>query len=517
MTKRISNALLEHFADFLAMQTGWYYPKEKQLDLLKGLRIITKEFGFNDPEECICWLMSKPLTKKQVDILACQFTVGETYFIREPKVFDALEKNVLMELIRKRRQTDKRLRIWSAGSCTGEEPFSIAILLTRMIPDIHDWHITILGTDINPLFLERAQTGIYREWSFRGTPFWLKENYFRKTEEGFYEILPQIKRMVKFQPLNLVEDSYPSLFNDTNAMDVVFCRNVLMYFTPEQMKNIVDRFFMSLVENGWLIVGSSETSHILFSQFVTVNFPGAILYEKDTQERRKIRTMSSGSLTPIDAFAAAFSMNPIYYYKPNAEPALQFHPSPAPPVPVKSVQSEEPVPAPVPSRENIFENAMSSFEAGEYETVIEQVTQVVHDTGPDAKLITLLAKAYANQGKLNDAIQWCERAIEADKLNPESYRLRAVILQEQGNTDSAVTSLKRALYLDSNFVLAHYMLGNISYQIGKVSESRKYFKNALDLLKRHKKEEILPESDGMTAGRLMEMIQMSAMMKEHNA
>jgi chemotaxis protein methyltransferase CheR len=515
MTKRISSALLEHFAGFLAAKTGWYYPKEKHLDLLKGLRAITKEFGYNDPEECICWLLSKPLTKKQVDILACQFTVGETYFIREPKVFDALEKNIFVNLIRKRREMDKRLRIWSAGSCTGEEPYSIAILLTRMIHDIQDWNITILGTDINPLFLERAQTGIYREWSFRGTPFWLKENYFTKTDEGFYEILPQIKRMVKFQHLNLVEDAYPSLFNDTHAMDIVFCRNVLMYFTPEQMKNIVDRFFVSLIENGWLIVGSSETSRILFSQFVTVNFPGAILYEKDTHEKRKIRHIINSPLAPLDAFAAAFNMNPVYYYKPKTEPALQFHPDPEPVVAAEPFEPHE-TPA-TPSRQVVYENALSSFEAGEYEAVIEQVTPVVNDVNSDAKLITLLAKAYANQGRLNDAIQWCERAIEADKLNPESYRLRAVILQEQGQTESAVTSLKRALYLDSNFVLAHYMLGNISYQIGKINESRKYFQNAIELLKRHKREEVLPESDGITAGRLMEMIQMSAMMKEHNA
>lgn len=514
MTKRISNALLEQFANYLSRQMGWFYPKEKHLDLLKGVRSVTKEFGFEDPEECICWLMSKPLSQKQMETLACQFTVGETYFIREPKVFDALEKHVLLNLIRSRRQIDRRLRIWSAGSCTGEEAYSIAILLSRMIPDIKEWNITILATDINPQFLEKAQEGVYREWSFRGTPFWLKENYFNKTKEGFYEILPQIKRMVKFQYLNLVEDAYPSLYNDTNAMDIVFCRNVLMYFTPEQVKSVVDRFFLSLVENGWLIVGSSETSHILFSQFVTVNFPGAILYEKDHQENRKFRHMVHEPSIPMDPFGASFSMKPLYYFRPKLETHSKFQPMQE----TETAVQESPFPAQELAQQpqNVYENAMLLFQAGEYENTIEQIHQFIRNESPTVHLMTLLAKSYANQGKLNDAIQWCEKAIETDKLNPEIHHLRAVILQEQGQTESAVASLKRALYLDSNFILAYYMLGNVSFQIGKVKESQKYYRNALELLKKHKQEDILPESDGITAGRMMELIQMT-LMKEYNA
>ena len=514
MTKRISNALLERFAEFLASRMGWYYPKEKQLDLLKGVRAVTKTFGFEDPEECIYWLISKPLSKRQVETLACQFTVGETYFFREPKVFNALERNVLLNLIRKRRGVDQRLRLWSAGSCTGEEPYSLAILLTRMIPDLQDWNITILATDINPQFLERAQNGIYREWSFRGTPYWLKENYFEKTGDGIYEILPQIKRMVKFQHINLVEDAYPSLFNDTNAMDFVFCRNVLMYFTPEQVKTIVDRFFLSLVENGWLIVGSSETSHILFSRFITVNFPGAILYEKDTQEKRKIRHMVQENVGPSDPLSATYTMAPLYYFQAKSDPGLQFATNPEP---VAAVQQKHPVVHETAEQTtNVYEAALVSFEAGEYQAAIDRITDAVQEASSNIKLLTLLAKAYANQGRLNDAIHWCEKAIATDKLNPECHHLRAVILQEQGQTKSAVDALKRTLYLDSNFVLAHYMLGNISFQVGKVKESRKYYQNALDILKKHKREDILPESDGITAGHLMEMIQLS-IMKEHNA
>ncbi len=513
MTKRISNALLENLAHFLSTQMGWYYPKEKHLDLLKGIRSVTKEFGFEDPEECIHWLTSKPLSQNQMEILACQFTVGETYFFREPKVFDALEKHILCNLIRSRRGKDRRLRIWSAGSCTGEEAYSAAILLTRMIPDIASWNITILATDINPKFLEKAQEGVYRDWSFRGTPFWLKENYFSKTKDGFFEIHPHIKRMVKFQCLNLVEDTYPSLFNDTNAMDIVFCRNVLMYFTPVQVRNVIERFYLSLIENGWLIVGSSETSHIIFSRYVTVNFPGAILYQKDTQDHRKIRHYCQGE-SLSDPLSASYSMKPVYYFQVQKDSLAPRESTDNPSVQVdKKMQQMQSETEPV---QDLYDRAVALFEAGCYDSIIDQVSPLALQDSTNVKLITLLAKVYANQGKLSDAIQWCERAIETDKLNAESHHLRAIILQEQGQTESAMASLKRALYLNSNFIVAHYLLGNLFLQIGRIKESQKYHRNALQLLQQHKQEDIIPSADGITAGRLTELIRM-AMMKEHEA
>jgi chemotaxis protein methyltransferase CheR len=118
-----------------------------------------------------------------------------------------------------------------------------------------------------------------------------------------------------------------------------------------------------------------------------------------------------------------------------------------------------------------------------------------------------LARAYANLGKLSEATEWCKKAIEEDKINPGSHYLLATIQQEQGHVEEAVKSLRRALYLDQNFVLAYFALGNLTRQQGKVKEAKKYFDNALSLLSADHQEVVLPESDGITAGRLMEIIQ----------
>ena len=165
--------------------------------------------------------------------MASYLTIGETYFFRVEPDFNALENHILPELIHLRKDTGKYLRIWSAASSTGEEPYSLAILVRKLIPDIKDWNITILATDINTRSLAKAEKGIYGNWSFRNNPEWLKKIYFTPLLDERYQINRNIKDMVSFFYLNLARDTYPSLLNNTNGMDIIFCRNVLMYFTPE--------------------------------------------------------------------------------------------------------------------------------------------------------------------------------------------------------------------------------------------------------------------------------------------
>jgi chemotaxis protein methyltransferase CheR len=142
--------------------------------------------------------LAAPLTKTHLQVLASHLTVGETYFFREKKTFEILTASIVPDLIRNRRGCGQRLRIWSAACCTGEEPYSLAILLHQIIPDFTDWHVTILATDINERFLQKAAAGVYGEWSFRESPAGFKERYFHRTADGRHAILPEIKKQVIF-------------------------------------------------------------------------------------------------------------------------------------------------------------------------------------------------------------------------------------------------------------------------------------------------------------------------------
>lgn len=480
-------------SEFVAETTGLHFPRERRADLQRGLAGAARELGFEDVAAFAEWLLSTPLTTAQLQALAGHLTVGETYFFREKNTFDVLANHILPELTRLRRGREQRLRFWSAGCCTGEEPYSLAILLHQVIPDLSNWHVTILATDINTRFLRRATAGSYGEWSFRDVPAGVRERYFRRTGAGHYALLPEIRKLVTFEYLNLVEDVYPSLATDTNAMDVILCRNALMYFTPAQMRKVVCNFHRALVEGGWLVVSPSEASHALFPQFTAVNFPGVILYRKDGATSRPERSRMPAVYGQTDEFLAT---------APEAAPP--WAPPDVLPVEVPARRPTE-EPARADASQTPFAAAETLYRQGRYgEAAALLASMDRHAAEPP--VFSLLARALANQGQLAEALAWCERWIAADKLDPAAHYLHAVVLLERGDSERARSSLQRAVYLNPDLALAHFALGNLARSRGRIEEAEKHFANALRLLDRYQPSEILPESDGLTAGRLAETI-----------
>jgi len=471
----------ERLSALIAQQMGLHFPHERLADLRRGLAGAAGEFGFQDLAACADWLMATPLTKPQLQVLASHLTVGETYFFRDTKTFEALASRVLPALIHARRGGERRLRLWSAACASGEEAYSLAILLHQVVPDLADWHVTILATDINPHVLRKAVSGVYGEWSFRGVPRGVKERYFDRTSDGRYAIRPDIRQLVAFEHVNLVEDVYPSLSTDTNAMDIIFCRNVLMYFTPAQIRKVVGHLHHALVDGGWLVVSPGEASQALFPEFVTVNVPGVTLYQKR------------------DAQSCGASV----------APAREMPVPWAPPAAVD--QPAEPLAAPSPERPGPVETppyaaAVSLYEQGCYGEAADTLLAWCAQHTPEPHACSLLARALANQGRLADALAWCDQWIAADKLDTAGHYLRAVVLLEHGRPDDARGSLQRALYLDPGFVLAHVALGNLARSRGRDDEATKHFANAMPLLARLQPDDRLPESDGLTAGRLTDTI-----------
>jgi chemotaxis protein methyltransferase CheR len=153
-----------------------------------------------------------------------------------------------------------------------------------------------------------------------------------------------------------------------------------------------------------------------------------------------------------------------------------------------------------------LEEAAILYQRGFYREAEERLRVLIFNGSSSQEMLVLFTKILANQGKLEDALHWCEKAVSADKCNPHLHYLLAVILEEQKKVEEARTSLKKALYLDHNFVLAHFALANLSLRRGKIAEARKHFGNTTEILSKYKPDEIFPESEGITAGRLSEMI-----------
>jgi len=519
MTVTLSEARLIELSALIADQMGLYFPKKRWCDLERMVSSVTRELRFEDAESCVRWLLSLPLSKEHIEILSGHLTVGETYFFRESATFKVLEKRILPELIQSRRKTGKRLKIWSAGCCTGEEPYSVAMLLSEMISDLQDWDVNILATDINARFLEKASAGVYTRWSFRDPSLKIRERYFKQTGDNAFEILPKIKNMVTFSYLNLATDGYPSSLNGTDSVDIIFCRNVLMYFSLGQVKRVVHRLYHCLVDGGWLLVTPAEASCLTFSRFETVNLPGAILY------RRIDQTSQSGAIHEAQAELAAEPFfpcprAPVQEVLQECCESKSFPRSNGLPVPAfECITDPKHQPAKVEAAEDggsepaesnpylpLYMEASVLFEKGCYMEAKEKSEEALSLNQDDAGAMGLLARIYANQGKLREALSWCEEAIRADKLKPGYRYLHATILREHGQDESAILSLRRALYLDQGFVMAHVALGNLMRLYRRHEDSHRHFVSALSLLETYRPQDLVPESEGMTAQELAELI-----------
>ena len=442
MRADLPEALMERCSQFVEARAGLHFPRERWADLDRALRGVAADLGSDNVEDCANRFASERASREELDVLFSRLTIGETYFFRDPSAFEILQQRVLPELIRARRSSAKRLRIWSAGCCTGEEPYSIAIAVSRALADIADWEVTIVGTDINSRFLQKAEAGIYNKWSFRATTEELKTRYFHRTAQDGFEVIPAIKKLVTFACVNLVEDVFPSLLTNTNAMDVIFCRNVLMYFSPDQAKKVAASLHRALVEDGWLFPSGTEASRELYGQFTPVNVPGTIVY------RRTGPPPAPALLSPSTAPAPV---------------SLPERPPPRSPAP--AIRADPTPPQPPPPAER--------------------------------------ARQLANEGRLEAALAACDEALESDKLAPVPHYLRGLILQEQGAHDAAMVALRRALYLDPAFILAHFALGNLMRRDGRARDAARCFENTRALLRGYDPGAVLPEADGLTAERLL--------------
>ncbi len=493
--QKISDDLVSRLSEFVNLRMGLHFPREKWRDLKRNISAVSEELCFDRVDDCIKWLLSAQLTKAKRDVLISHMTIGETFFFRDKFVFQALKERIIPGLLESRSEKKKEITFWSAACCTGEEPYSIAMLLDQM-PALLGWKIKIVATDINSKFLQKARKGVYTRWSFRDTPDEILKRYFKKTGKDRFEISPGIRNMVSYSRYNLVKDGFPPDFDEQGKVDVLFCRNVLMYLSPDMQAKAILRLRSYLDKEGWFIVSPSESSLVQAPGLNSVRFPGAILHRNGPPRRAEPKK------------AAAFI------------PPAPVPPTTRPTQPVLRKKTSRPTSASVFSKiekrkapkRDLYQEALAFYEKGRYEETVETLNRCLSHgkTEGNSFLIpeqtVLLAKANANMGRLDEAKKWCEEAVNREKLHPEYRYLLATIYQEQGLVEESIKSLKHTIYLDPDLVMAYYLLGHLTREQGKPGESGKYFTNALNLLSSTEPDEVVPHSDGLTTERLREAI-----------
>jgi chemotaxis protein methyltransferase CheR len=487
---------LERFSDLLLKRCGLRFPENRRPELEHGIRQAFAASTCATINEFYDLIEAPQAGAVEMDLLVNSVTVSETHFFRDEAQFDAIYNKVLPQIIQ-RKSVLRTLRIWSAGCASGEEPYSLAILLRELLPDVDQWSITILATDINTASLERARQAVYGSWAFREERAKaLRSQYFIPAPNNRFALAPEIQRMVTFQKLNLVEPCFPAYETNTMMMDLIICRNVTIYFNEPITRWVVDRFHDSLVDGGWLIVGHSEPSVDIYRHFRVRNFPNSVLYQRATNTAI-LQAQSPRKLPP----------SPIAIPNPPEANAL--------PAPVQArsprMQAEdfpEVIPATPERAKKVdpLEHARELLEYGRSADACNVLLDLARSHPGNSAVATLLGQAYANLGNWQEAENWCRQAIERNKLVLDAYYTLALVLQHQGKLNLAIENMKKVIYIDHNYILGHYGLATLYYENNKLPLAHKSLENALRLLLDKPEDGTIPGSQGITNGRLRSAI-----------
>ncbi len=449
---------------------GLHFAENQYDNLVCNLQHAAKDLYIDHSLEYICKWISRPdISHHELEILTHHLTIGETYFFREKVALKLLAGKIIPDHIAGSDSKEKRqLRIWSAGCSSGEEPYSIAIMLKESVPDIDHWDLTLLATDVNTKALKKAKEGIYTPWSFRETPELIKKKYFNEKGRNF-EIKPEIKKMVQFSPLNLATDDFPALSGRSAQMDVIFCRNVLMYFSQEAIHRITKKLYQCLNTDGWLITGQVELNDEYFSAFQRVLFDNGIFYRKTPVEQKQKQLINF--LTPL----------------PTAKPLK---------VKTSDTQASGKMIAPRKLAKQFFDDN---------QRLLIKTGTNGYQGADNPAILFASAKSLADKGKLDEAETIMKQLQELDSSGAEHFYVYATILAEKNRWEEVNRMLVKALYLEPKHLAARYSRIQALNNLEEYEQAAKEIQNLMHDIEQYDENEVLPTLDSITAGRLRQM------------
>lgn len=494
----MNNELLQRFTQLIATQTGLHIREQDRQTLAKKIYTRMKLLNISSPENYYQLLnASNSKTSARAETpsdrewkeLSLQLTIGESYFFRDRGQIKLLTNTILPELIDRKRQASiinnrekPSLRIWSAGCSTGEEAYSLAILVKKLIPDLHNWQILILGTDLNLESIAKAKRGIYEAWSFRMVEPEIKENYFNQRQQT-WEIKEQIRSLVKFKTNNLIKDTFPNSASDIWGMDIILCRNVFIYFDSKSISIVLDKFYNTLGNSGYLIAGHAELHGQDLGKLKTNIFPESVVYQRYEDVLMETPVKLIQSLPPLINTTTPLFTKYTNVASKNTENISTYS--------VQRSQVESSV-VTVIERSNVknqsdlaktFSKAEILFKQGAYAIAIPEAEQVIKHYPHHFGACYLLAQAWANLGEPEKAATYCQKAIEIDAGSISSYYLFAHIAEEKGDIERAKELFKTIIYLDPSAITAYIELGIIYKNTGDMNRAKKMLSAAEELLK----------------------------------
>lgn len=447
------------FRKIVLDHSGILIATDAMSDFGKKISSRMKEIGldsFSDYHELI---LSPYDNGNEIRHLIEQIANNETYFFREPAHFRILKTHILPRIVRDR--PGKKIRIWSAGCSSGEEAYSLAITLLETAMLIGSIEAEIIGTDIDRDAIRTAQAAIYGRNAFRAIEPYYLNTYFEPLTEpdsDLRQIQPRVRSLVRFDYFNLFQKPYPSYLSQ---LDVVFFRNVSIYFSKEKIEEINKSISEALVEGGYLFLGSSETLHHNLGNLKLIELDSVYLYQKISQPAEETEEIKS-----------AVNDNPTGKSEPNVFPTHSL----ARRKPSSKPRPETPK---LPTDEDIF----TAFKAGNYSQALQWIESL---TSPSVFVLMIHAHIYLGMEQFDRSAEILNRLMQMEPLNGEIYFLYGMHYMFQKKYEMAIEYFRQSLFLKKELALAHFHLASIYWLTGKTADAKREYRNTIRILEHHK-------------------------------
>lgn len=487
----LPDEIRQRFKNFINNRTGLYFKDYDLKDLDSVVLARMNDLKIDTALAYYAYLTTSQHREDELRELLNRLTINHTYFFRNEPQFKALKEKILPEIIERKislYSASKQdglpkptIRIWSAGCSTGEEPYTIAMVLKDVIPDSENWDIQILATDASELALSKARRGIYGINSMRLVEKDYISRYFTKRDKAAqdekYEISGEVKKMVNFSFLNLMDEDYPKGF------DIIFCRNVTIYFELQTTIRVMSEIERSLDGEGYLFIGYSETLQFISDRFKMLDWEEAIFYvkSKDMSKREKFAQKPTFLQT-------ARKVEEIIEELSKAE------------FKAEELKTEKGV---RPGKFNeLLVEAIKYTHSKNYNAALSLIDEAMSMDRDAVEPYYLAAEVYANQSKFEDAKKNISQALSKDIMFAPAYYLLGSIYNEEAKADEAEDSFRKAIYLEKDFSMAHFGLGNVYKAKGEISGAIREYRNTLNLLSKLKPYDILAYSGGFNVATL---------------
>jgi len=483
---RVDRRDVERFRDIVARRLGLQFDDSK-LEFLTEIVAGRLEERRAEVRPYLD-LLDRPDGRDEWRALADPLTVAETYFFRYADHFRAFSDIVLPDRMRERGLV-RQLRILSAGCASGEEPYSLAILVRdRLGVDLGAWDVRITAVDVSPAAIRKSRRGVYSAWSLRETPVDVRQRDFRADGREF-TIARTIADMVAFEERNLVEADAD--FWCDEVFDVVFCRNVIMYFAPEVARALVARVSASLVPGGYLFLGHAETLRGISNDFHLRHTHDTFYYQRRRErvdapvgEPESAGPPPAGLLEPDGAWVDAIR---------RASERIE------------SLATGVSAPAPAAPPPGRLEPAMELMRQERFSDALDHLRALPPESTGDPEARLLSAVILTNAGRLKEAEEICGGLLGVDDLNAGAHYLMALCREHDGDLSGAMSHDQIAVYLDATFAMPRFHGGLVARRLGDTAAARRDLAHAADLLAREDPSRVLLFGGGFSREALVEL------------